>query len=141
MQLLPGTHPDDHLNRPRSCPVVHVSPGIGHAPVPVDLDTITALIYLTGMAPDAWEAIGPDGVAEFILRSCEDPRVRVPELVALVACAHRTGHVLPDYYAQVEEFAPAVLAVFTRAVSAPASHKRQAGRNPVDGETSLGTDH
>ncbi|WP_189221188.1 hypothetical protein [Saccharothrix coeruleofusca] len=121
--------------------MVHVSPGTGHAPRPIDLDTITTLIYLTGMDPAAWQQLGPERLAEFVLRSCEDPRVRVPELVALVACARRTGHVLPDYYAAVEEFAPEVLAVFTRAVSAPASHKRQAGRNPVDGETSLGTDH
>ncbi|MEU4801059.1 hypothetical protein [Actinosynnema sp. NPDC023587] len=113
--ILPGTHPNDHLNRAASDAVVHVSPGTGYDPVPIDLDTITTLIYLTGMDPAAWERVGPERVAEFVLRSCENPALRVRELVALLACAHDNHHVLTDYYDQVRAFAPAVLAVFTHA--------------------------
>jgi hypothetical protein len=99
----------------RSAPALYVSPGTGHDPRPIDLETVTTVVYLTGMDPAAWELIGPERVAEFVLLTVEDPRLRIPELVALVACARRAGHVLADYYAQVEAFAPAVLAVFTRA--------------------------
>ncbi|GAA3890019.1 hypothetical protein GCM10022243_63610 [Saccharothrix violaceirubra] len=103
-------------DRPGDAAPIGVLPTGATVPVPIDLDTIVTLIYLTGMDPAAWEAIGPDRVAEFVLTSCENPALRVPQLVALVACARDRGHVLTDYYDQVRQFAPDVLAVFTRAV-------------------------
>ncbi|WP_158846979.1 hypothetical protein [Saccharothrix deserti] len=120
--ITPGTHPDDFLNTPRPDAVVHVSPGTGHKPVPIDLETVTTLLYLSAMDRAVMDAVGPDHLAEYVLRSCEDPAVRVPEVVALVASARANGHVIADYYAQAEEFAPAVLAVFARAVDSSTAH-------------------
>lgn len=85
---------------------------------PIDLDTVTTLIYLAGMDPALWEQVGPERVAQMVRRSCADPRVRVPELVALVRAARAAGHVLTDYYDQAAAFAPAVLTALTTTAAA-----------------------
>lgn len=90
---------------------------------PIDLDTVTTLIYLTGMDPALWHQVGPERVAQMVRRSCADPRVRVPELVALVRAARASGQVLTDYYDQAAAFAPAVLAgLTTTAATTTAAH-------------------
>ncbi|MEV8438995.1 hypothetical protein AB0425_16600 [Actinosynnema sp. NPDC051121] len=120
----PATRPDDYLNRSRPDAVVHVSRGRDHDPVAIDLETVTTVLYLSDMEPAAMYATGPDGLAEYVLRTCEDPAARVPEMVDLAATLRASGHLRNSHWAQAAHHAPAVLAVFTRAVDQlPEEHR------------------
>lgn len=108
-----GTGPDP------AAPTVHVSPGPGHAPHPIDLDTVITVLYLSAMDPVLWEQGGPEHIAELVLVCAENPQLRLPDLVALVRTARLLGppFVRAAYLAQVEAFAPRVLDVFTTATT------------------------
>lgn len=82
-------------------------------PFPLDLDTVIATLYVGGLDPEVWYTAGPARMAAYVTAVATDPRCRMPELVALVNTARQAGPpwVLADYLADVEAFAPAVVAV------------------------------